>query len=340
MSRPATRTTLLLAVAAFAGGGATLAAQTTCPSGSHVMSWPNPNAVWQFCWRRPALSSGAFGSGLQIDNVSYKGRSVLKRGHAPILNVKYDPGGCGGSSLCYRDWADQEVRFQSDNVIFDGYSEPTSPPLTVCDVGGGVDLGSFEGVAAEKNGTLVLTTQMAAGWYRYTMKWYFELDGTIRTTMGFAAVADSCVSFEHAHHNYWRLDFDIDGTAGDKIWAGAPLAQQMTEAVTTRAQRTSTYWEVRDSATGRGYRILAGNDATADPFAVADGWSLVYRASEIDDSGQSGPPCAIKIGNFVNGESLNAVDLVFWYGGHAHHEANHLDDCHIVGPTLKPIGNW
>jgi hypothetical protein len=148
--------------------------------------------------------------------VAVPGRAilVLKRAHVPILNVQYDPGGCG----CYRDWAYQEVRFQADNVISPGYAEPTTPPLTVCDTGGaGGDIGSFTGVAAEKLADrLILTTQFEAGWYRYTMKWRFYLDGRIEPVFGFAAVNSSCIAFTHRHQAYWRFDFDID-TPGNAI---------------------------------------------------------------------------------------------------------------------------
>ena len=105
------------------------------------MSWPDVDPVWQFCWLRPANSSGGNGSGLEIRNVYYKGHLVLKRGHIPILNVEYDPGGCG----CYRDWSNQEHDFQADNEILPGYAEPTTlRSLTVCDTGGsGGDIGSI-----------------------------------------------------------------------------------------------------------------------------------------------------------------------------------------------------
>ena len=68
------------------------------------MSWPARDPVWQFCWLRPADSSGVNGSGIEIRNVHYNGRLVLKRGHVPIVNVQYDTlGSCGGANHCYRD---------------------------------------------------------------------------------------------------------------------------------------------------------------------------------------------------------------------------------------------
>lgn len=336
---------LLLALAALAALPTLAPAGPSCGTGSNLMSWPTGSPVWELCWRRPANSTGPNGSGLEIHDVYYKGKLVFKRAHAPILNVQYLPGGCGGTSLCYRDWADEEVRFEANNEIFPGYAEPTTPPRTVCDVGTGTDLGTFLGVAAEKSPALILTTQYRAGWYRYTMKWQFEMNGTIRTSLGFSAVAAACVSYPHYHHNYWRLDFDIDGAAGDVVYEGSGGGRPRrfaVEDVRKKSDRLGAYWDVRDATSGRGYRILPGaNEIAADAFGVADAWVLAYRASELDDTGQPGPACAVKLGNFVNGESVGNADVVFWYGGHAElHQANHLDDCHIVGPTLIPIGSW
>ena len=108
-----------------------------------------------------------------------------------------------------------------------------------------------------------------------------------------------------------------------------------------RANRPGIAWSVVDSGTHRGYRIVPGHETElpADTFSVGDVWLLRYKANEIDDSGQSGPACAIKFNNFLSGESLS-TDLVLWYRAGALHEGGDLDDCHTVGPTLYPVGNW
>ena len=120
----------LLVFAAAAGLATPLGAATpTCNlGGEHLISWPTVDPVWEMCWMRPSMSSGMNGSGLEIRNVYYNGHLVMKRGHVPMLNVDYDPGGCG----CYRDWQNQEIVFHANNPISPGYAEPTVPPTTVC----------------------------------------------------------------------------------------------------------------------------------------------------------------------------------------------------------------
>jgi hypothetical protein len=249
---------------------------------------------------------------------------------------------------------DQEVRFQADNVIFPGYAEPTSPPLTVCETGGGGgDIGSFTGVAAEKLADrLILTTQTEAGWYRYTMKWRFYLDGRIEPVFGFAAINSSCIAFGHTHHVYWRFDFDIDTAANAVVLEspkpvigpnpGPPVPPVTLSTETMRLNTAGGLsWSIHNSTTGRGYRVIPGHEAElpADGFSVGDAWFLRYKANELDDTGQPGTSCPINIGGFLNGETTSS-DVVMWYRGGAFHEAGDLDNCHWASPTLVPFGDW
>ena len=198
------------AVCARDGNGAVL-------SGHREIFWPDVHPVWAFCAVRPASSSALNGSSLEIYNVRFRDRLVLKRAHVPVLNVQYVTG-CGP---CFRDWTDEERRFDANNPVADGFAEPTVPARTVCEAGGGADVGAFSGgVAIENrdNQELVLTTQTSAGWYRYVMRWRFYPDGRIVGWFGFAAVEQPCVHNDHTHHAYWRLDFDIDGPGNDYIF--------------------------------------------------------------------------------------------------------------------------
>jgi hypothetical protein len=341
---------MLLLAAAVWLAAPSASAQPTCNlAGENLISWPDVDPVWKLCWLRPQNSSGGDGSGLEIRDVYYLDHLVMKRGHVPILNVEYAPGGCG----CYRDWSDQEHDFQSDNEIAPGYAEPTVPPVTVC-TNDGNDIGSFSGVAAEKLAdSLVLTTQTQAGWYRYTIKWRFYLDGRIEPVYGFGAVNASCISYTHRHHAYWRFDFDIDGPANDVVTEGSappagggrggprpPIVALPTEAM-RKANRPGIAWSVVDSGTHRGYRIQPGAESAlpADAFSVADFWALRYKSNELDDTGQGGTGCAININGFVNGEGM-ATDAVVWYRSGWYHEGGELDACDLVGPTLYPVGTW
>ena len=114
----------------------------------HKIVWPANHPVWSLCWVSPDSSSGVDGSGIELRDVFYKGKLVLRRAGIPVLNVEYDPGGCGS----LRDWQNGLADFESDGFVpppGSRYAEPTKPPRTMCDHPG-TDKGDFSGVAAQR----------------------------------------------------------------------------------------------------------------------------------------------------------------------------------------------
>jgi hypothetical protein len=315
----------------------------------YKVNWPTDNPVWSLCWKPPSDSSGINGSGLELNYVFYKGKEVFHRAHLPVLNVTYDPvpGACGGGpDRSYRDWQNEMVRFEANNELQPGYAEPTLPPRTVCNVPG-ADLGSFTGVAVEKRSDrLVLTTQMPAGWYRYTQKWNFYANGDIQPSFGFSAVEHPCISKPHVHHAYWRFDFDVEGSGNDRIdeYNNGAWATKTTEFNGTKAFNLlgtpRKRWRVIEQSTNRGYEVIPRRiDGVADtPFAVSDVWGLAYGGTEIDDGGSIAGSDRAQMNSYINGQSVNGQDIVFWYRAGYRHGSGAT--CQYVGPTLRPVGNW
>lgn len=318
--------------------GARDASAQTCDA-NHTIRWPDQNPIWEMCWTSPVDSSGVDGSGLEITDVTYNGKVVLARGHIPVVNVKYEPGGCGGLELSYRDWNNELARFEANNVIRPGYAEPTVPPRTVCD-SPGADVGSFLGIAVEKlTDRLVLTTQVQAGWYRYIYTWTFFPDGAIKPGVRFTAVENVCTPLAHYHNAYWRFDFDIDDPGTDAIdelndgaWTALP-----TETRRLHAPSAGRRWRVRDKVTGTAYEIVPSEDAdAADAWSAGDLWALAFRATELDDGGATAGIDGDRahIDRYLNGESVDGADVVVWYRTGVRHAGP--ADCELAGPTLRP----
>jgi hypothetical protein len=315
--------------------------------------------LWAFRVLRPAATKGpglsTNGTGVELRYVDYRGKRVLYRAHAPILNVKYDPGGCGP----YRDWQNEEGRIQATGAnVAPGFKLCPSPAKTILETGS--DQGNFLGVAIYVQGQeVVLVSEMEAGWYRYISRWRLHADGTIKPRFGFTAVENSCVCNVHHHHVYWRFDFDIR-TPGNNVVkefndpclpAHCPSKwhENLFEVMRPRNAARKRKWRVENSATKEAYEVIAGPDdgvATASPdwpFPRGDVWLLRYHPNEIDDGVVAiGPPYAANLASFLNGEPLKNQDVVIWYGAHFTHDvpaepAGHHG--HIVGPTLKPV-NW
>jgi len=323
--------------------------------------------LWEMLVSTPVGSSGSNGSGVELQNVKYKGKMVFKRAHVPILDVQYAGDACGP----FRDWTNQQSAFSAPtdgatfpNVDINGgfiILAPGQVATTILETGD--DGGNFRGVAIYRQGNeTVMVTEMGAGWYRYIMEWRFADDGTIRPRFGFGSVADSCVCNTHFHHVYWRFDFDVVNSANKvfQVERGRKFLQPITtEAATFRNIATNRRILVQNASGDEAY-VLTPNlsDGTADAFAVGDIWVLRAKpmtgdpvASEIDDGifPDSTGPKSINISPWVNGESLMNQDVVVWYGAHFTHDdadfralnpnrsGNIISGSHVVGPDLRPI---
>jgi negative regulator of replication initiation len=343
------------------------AGQTTTGSGTagqyNLTVTQGQTTLWEMTVVRPSASSGTRKSGIEVQNVKYKGKSVLKRGHAPVLNVQYNGGECGP----YRDWQFQEDMFQTPAS---GNIDP-APGVRIVAPGqvattaleSGSDSGNFRGVAIyTQNNETVLISEMQAGWYRYIMEWRFADDGTIRPRYGFGATDNSCVCFVHNHHVYWRFDFDIV-QPNNKIFQ-VERGRKFQTPINTELKRLRNYQTnrsllIQNSAGDEAYMLVPSiSDGKADGFGVNDMWVLRYKnvvggtavQNEIDD-GINCTTCQsafIQIDPFINNESVVDQDLVVWYGAHFVHAdgANLIDPdrsglvlsgSHVVGPDIRPV---
>ncbi len=326
--------------------------------------------LWEMTIVRPSASSGASSerSGIEVRDVKYKGKSVLKRGHAPILNVQYINNACGP----FRDWQYAEGFFNAPDT---GATDP-APGIRVLGTGQiattsvetGSDSGNYKGVAVYQQDVglgneLVMVSEMNAGWYRYVMEWRFGADGTIRPRYGFGSTTNSCVCAPRNHHVYWRFDFDIVQPTNKifQVERGRKFQQPLaTEASIFRNYKTNRSLLIQNSNGDEAYQITPNiTDGTVtnaagvltDTYGAGDLWVMQFKGTataptEIDDPAGTGS--AANLSPWINSESLVNQDLVVWYAAHEYRtDATSLTNfdrsglvltgVHVVGPTLKPV---
>jgi hypothetical protein len=298
--------------------------------------------IWEFLVIRPSASSGSNASGIELQNVKFRGKMVLSRANVPVLNVQYYRNVCGP----YRDWSYQEGMFAANGSYVVGGSGNgimlcTSEPQTVLD--NGTDTGNFRGVAIYDKEDVTLVSELEAGWYRYITKWTFNDEGIISPRFGFAMVTNSCVCQGHIHHVYWRFDFDIATAANNTV---AEFNQGYLKAIEVESMRSrltaDQYWVVSNSVTNEAVLIQPGPlDGNFDKYGRGDLWLLrSHFPSEIDDSGQPTGGCSTcaHIDPMLNSESILNQDVVVWYAGHKVHDhfdsPTHVHDDGPNGPGL------
>ncbi len=321
------------------------------------------NILWEMLIIRPSASSGTRASGVEIRDVKYRGKSVLKRAHAPILNVQYIPQTCGP----YRDWQYAEGFFNapeggSTNPVA-GIRVLAAGQIATAVLESSNDTGNFQGVAIyADHGEVILVSEMNADWYRYIMEWRFGADGTIRPRFGFGAVKNQCVCNVHHHHVFWRMDFDIvqPNNKVFRIERGrkflTPLTTEMKQFKSPPLNRGLL---IQNSAGNEAYELIPNLfDGVADTFGVSDMWVLRYKnvvggtplQNELDDgfNQTTSQNAFIQIDPFINGESIADQDVVVWYGGHFRHadganiwnpdrSPEHIEGDHVLGPDLRPV---
>lgn len=294
--------------------------------------------LWRMLVIRPSASSGTRASAVEVRNVDYRGKRVLGRAHAPILNVQYDNNACGP----YRDWQWQEGSFDCTGTdVAAGFRQCNTRPLTILD--DLQDQGNFRGVAIFiQNNDILLVSELEAGWYRYISEWRFTNKGIIQPRFGFGGVQNSCVCNAHNHHVYWRFDFDIRTPANNIVygpglrWWPSPIP---TEVKMTRSATADNRLNVQNLVTGETYMIVPGlTDGIADVYARGDIWVLAGKGTgELDDGHNStGGSTEARLDNFVTGESVQNADIVIWYAAHFYHVIEDTNP-HIVGPDLIPV---
>ena len=316
---------------------------------------------WELLVLRPSASSGTRASGVEIRDVKYRGKSVLKRGHVPILNVQYVPQTCGP----YRDWQYAEGFFNASatgaNDVAPGIRILAAGQVATTALETSNDTGNFQGVAVyADHGEVILVSEMNADWYRYIMEWRLGSDGSIKPRFGFGAVKNNCVCNVHHHHVFWRLDFDIvqPNNKVFRVERGrkflVPLPAEMKQLKNLATNRGLL---IQNSNGNEAYALVPNLfDGVADTFGVSDMWVLRYKTGatplqqELDDgfNQTTSQNAFIQIDNFLGGESIVDQDVVVWYGAHFIHNdgANvwnpdrspeHITGDHVVGPDLRPV---
>ena len=369
---------VLLLGSGFAGSA--LAGSPNCAGDGTLLSWPATDPIWEMCWLPPSQSVGPDGSGLELRQVHFKGHLVMNRAHAPLLFAEYN------SSTCYRDWKDDNASFLSDNAVQNHLGIPLDPPraITSCDRSDqplqsygncpfqlpgypNANADCSTGVAVEDAGDrVILTTQHAAAWYQYTARWTFYADGRMEPEFGFGNNNGTGNETTHWHHNYWRMEFAIDGSVQNTI-----SINDVDQTVEFSDLRDATggpgggpvTWSVRNDATGNGYRFEPGaEDSLLSPNDSGRGFHnvdiMATRQHNNEYGDRSDNPlgsCAMDDSVLVNGESLVGAATAFYYhvsvrdtssnewpagcvGGNCLPQDSMV--CKRRGPTIVPFGPW
>ena len=331
-------------------------------------------ARWRMCWEHRQRE------GIVLWDVSYTpaGGSevmVLRKGNIAQIHVPYDDNGAR-----YHDVSDYGLGGNRMNDL-----TPADCPSGALVRLGAKDvickrvLPRDESHATDQPGGRVLGDALSLfsvshiGAYNYIPDWRFHDDGSIVPWMGatgqlqrrrtgsqYADIGWKIRSGEtygvsHLHNYYWRLDFDLGGTANNDVVEqleavdanGGLRREQRRETLTSEAARSIAperrrSWRIADGAITN----AAGNPISwhieprdtghrdvgpaNEPWTFNDVYFTVNKDCEVYAShNPQANGCGENVSEFVDGQSLAGADLVAWYGITFHHIPRDEDEARM-----------
>ena len=326
-------------------------------------------ARWQLCWEPRAYK------GVILHNVTYtpiggQPVEVLYEAYLAQIHVPYDDNGAR-----FHDVSDYGL-----GTNFATLTAADCPNGTLVDDAGEDILCQTEaptGYAAKdydhvRQGTsLNLFSTSCIGAYCYVVSWSFDDDGTIRPEVGATGSLQRYggnnrtgwqtgpdhpafggpVAVAHLHNYYWKLDFDVDGTANDRVEeleAGFAPGTNRTRLRNTRRQlaneaarrvspTTFRSWRVRDTVTRNdenhpiSWELVPSTDHIfRGPERFTQNEVYVTTQNACEDFASHNPTtggCGAHAAAFVNGQAVS--DPVIWYGTSFHHLPRDEDEEHM-----------
>ncbi len=393
-------TAVLLGGALTAAGptaaGAALAGRTPstvpgCSAPYRVTGKLAGGTTWRMCWHYDSSA------GLVLDDVGYQPRGearpirVLTSAKLAQVHVPYDDGraeyddltgfgfGYGLQNLKPEECPGGTIRSVKvpDAGAVDGLC------VTTRSRGHAYRMAKDDGTGVwhEEGRDLLLYTVNKVSWYEYITEWRFSSDGTVSANVGATGslspgdydagdgrgwpigkgAADYAVS--HSHNVFWRLNFGLDGGAGDRIeqYDSAVTPPPAQGSPTTRTTRTPVTRELAgDAADMRWWRVVSAKGRNTDgharsweivpgptarhagrPYTRHDVYFTQNRACEQFASNNTldcGPNAPDSVDEWVNGETL--ANPVVWVHIGFHHIARDEDQqpmpVHWQGFQLAP----
>ena len=348
------------------------AGPNTCSNGYTVDEALDNGASWQMCWERRNRE------GIVLHHVTYTPPGgapveILGQMNLAEIHVPYD----GGSP---RFFDLSGIGLGYDGTMLDLAAEDCPGGSLLQDDGTNVICQSVvpngyaykSGPSSGQSTSLRLFSVSELGAYNYVVAWNFDDDGTIRPQVDSAGslqnyggspqttwpLGGGRRGVAHMHNFYWRLDFDVDGPANDRVEELEALPADSRYALrnTRRAFGTEVArrvapsgfrsWRVRDLTstnadghplsvellpdTDHVYRGPTTGDAP-EPFTQNEVYVTRFKPCEDVAANNPGATCGEDLSEFANGESLSGRDVVLWYGTSFHHLPRDEDE-----PLMHP----
>jgi primary-amine oxidase len=373
------------------------AAAGDCSAAYRIEQKLSTGTTWRMCWRYDS------NAGLVLEHVSYQppGESrpikVLNSARLAQIDVPYDDGSVEYSDLTGAGFGQGLMNMAPGEcpggtiktVKVPNAEDPSHPNVkglctTTRSRGHAYRMQSDTGnkVYQAQGKDLLIYTVNKVGWYEYISEWRFQDDGTINMNAGATGslspfdydagdgrgwpIGKGATSYatSHSHNIFWRLDFGLDGSSGNKVeqydsvvsppapGAEAPTAKttrtDITKELAGDAQNMRWWRVVSDTGKNkdghaRSYEIVPGATTkyVGRSFTKHDIYFTEYNRCEqfaSDNLGNCGTGAGKSVDTWVNGQAL--THPVVWVNVGFHHIARDEDQqpmpVHWQGFSIAP----
>jgi primary-amine oxidase len=304
-------------------------------------------ADWELSWSIPT----GWGGGLVISLARFRGDMVLYKGTQPFVLVPYH-----GNSPMFKDGLNHQGAPFSPVLPTSANDSagPGTPPAgndnqwhPIFNPTGAVVVETEPATLLEP-AMIVLWAKLQCANYQYIQRWEFRADGSFEAGVGLGGhlwTKTPGVS-NHIHTFYFRLDFDIVGSANNAVQQfehpnNSPGTDGWT-TITTEGKRTAhrdtaTKWRVvnktpKPNGMLRSYELTPSSDMGPDNVSSSgDLWVLRYDGTQ--DGAAVGKTDAVLDTSYLHpGAVVDGADVVVWHALRHHHETRQLGEETITLP--------
>jgi hypothetical protein len=305
-------------------------------------------ADWSLSWSIPTV----WGGGLVISQARFRGDMVLYQGTQPFVLVPYH-----GNSPMFKDGLNH-MGAPFTPVVPTSANSPVGPgtPPAGNDNQWDPVLNPTGAVVVETEPATLLEPARIVIWaklqcvnYQYVHHWEFKADGSFEAGVGLGGrlwTTAPGVS-NHIHNFYFRLDFDINGSADNAVQQfehpnNSPgtdgWATLTSEGKRTAHHDSATKWRIVNKAPKpngmlRSYELTTHSDMGPDHVASSgDLWLLSYDGAQ--DGAAVGQTDAALDTTYLHprGTVVDGADVVVWHCMRHHHETRQSGEETITLP--------
>lgn len=339
-----------------------------------------PNqARWDMCWEHRSRE------GIVLHKVHYTPRTgerrmVFNEAAVAQIHVPYDDNGTRYHDVTDYGLGNRYITNLKPEDCPDGNLLRQSSKHLICQQLISRDDAYRYGDDQLQGDALSLFSVSGIGAYNYIPTWRFTDDGSVEPAIGATGalqrygdsskenhgwlISDNKVGVAHLHNFFWKLDFDLAGSANNDYVEEINFRQnngrklrEMTryhqEAASDVNPQTLRRWRVVDGdiTNNKGQPISyeirlhqanhrdTGPDS--EPFTQHDLYVTRYKRCELFAShNPTSGNCADNLAAFVNGENLNGEDIIVWPSTTFYHMPRTEDtphmDTHWSAISIKP----